>query len=131
MGTYATYDEVRADALFFLQQAMICLRDSRARASFTTGFDSPAVLIFPPGLKSLLAGPGVLTYVPYFPHMPNSCIASNSRAQISLDHRLKNDKQKKRQSNMPKSMPISTRKSTNGYPHSEYAWPAPGLWEAS
>ena len=84
------YEEGRADALHFTTSydKLVVLMKSLARASFTTGFDGPAVHMFPPGVKSLLAGPGVLTCVPCFPHIPNSCIASNSHAPISLDHKL-------------------------------------------
>ena len=122
---------MRADALLLTTSydMLAVLTNSLARTSFTTGFDSPAVHSFPPVSKSLLTGPGVLACVLYFPHIPNSCIASNSRAQtISLDHALKITKINKQ---MSKSMPNHNSQITHGDPHSEYAWPAPGRWEAS
>ena len=63
-----------------------------------------------------------------FPHIPDSCIASNSREQqTSLDHELNNDKPQHK--SMSKSMPNhkSQNKQNNGCAHSEYACPAPGL----
>ena len=77
---------MRADVLLFTTSCdmLAVLTNSLARASFTTGYGSPAVLFVPQGLKSLITCPGVLARVPYFPRIPNL-----RAQQISLNYNLK------------------------------------------